>query len=230
MGWTGTLLQGHQGDALENIGELSDYEARTAIMEAGLVISGLADIWEMWNLQDKLSFWDTYLKVLWDEENPSGDFQINKLKETEELTDWHGEPFEPAFRAAVIQMEVMAISCAFAVQALKAKKNSKVAWAYVGQANHWLGILQGIISGRSLERGATASTMSALGKMGADASHIENRAMKKTVFEWCEQNMHRFPSVEGATRETVNKLVPVTYRTLRDWIAEWNKLRAGAKQ
>lgn len=76
------------------------------------------------------------------------------------------------------------------------------------------------------ERISTA--MSKLGKLGADAAHAENRAMKKTVFEWCDVHISEFKSMDSAASAVAGKIVPVTFRTVRSWIATWKKTHQSA--
>ena len=64
--------------------------------------------------------------------------------------------------------------------------------------------------------------LSALGKKAAEVRHAENHAMKKQVWEWCVGNRARYRSRERAA-EAASTLVPVTHRTVRDWIEEWDK-------
>ncbi|MFC7516592.1 hypothetical protein ACFQUU_16405 [Herbaspirillum sp. GCM10030257] len=199
-------------------------EMRTPITEAGLVISELVSIWEMWSFDDKLDFWDFIFRTMWKDDATSGEAQLKELKKTEDLTDWDGEPFIPGFKAAIVQISTMQVACAFAVQALKAEKGSAVAWSYACEANQWLGILQGIISGREMENGS-----SKLAKLGADARHTENRKMKSDVFAWCDENMARHKSMDSAAEAIAGKEVPVTFRTARSWIGEWKKLRSAGK-
>ena len=53
----------------------------------------------------------------------------------------------------------------------------------------------------------------------ANASHSENRALKKDVFEWYLKNRHNYKSMEEAAA-AATKIVPMTHRTVREWIAE----------
>jgi hypothetical protein len=64
--------------------------------------------------------------------------------------------------------------------------------------------------------------MSALGKLGADAAHVENRALKKEAFAWCDANMKNFPSMDSAAG-ALQKVVPVAFRTARSWVGDWKK-------
>jgi hypothetical protein len=201
---------------------------QTSVMAAGCVVSALVDIWaDMWKFEERL-FWDEIFKDFYDDQNTSGSVKIDEIAEAEELTEWKGEPLIPGFKAAVIQIMTLMAACAFAVQAMKAKTNSSEAWHFACEANHWLGILQGIISGRGMEQGTSKLAMSALGKLGANAAHAENRALKRIVFEWCDLNMKNFKSMDSAATAIAGKIVPVVFRTARSWISDWKKDRQSA--
>ena len=56
--------------------------------------------------------------------------------------------------------------------------------------------------------------------------HAENRAMKQDVFDWLDANMSRFKSMDAAAEAIAGKVAPVAFRTARDWVADWKKLRS----
>lgn len=58
--------------------------------------------------------------------------------------------------------------------------------------------------------------------------HAETRSMKMDVFQWLEENMHKFKSMDKAA-EAVIKQQPIAFRTARDWVGEWKKLRSTGK-
>lgn len=62
-----------------------------------------------------------------------------------------------------------------------------------------------------------------LSRKGTDARHRENRAMRAQVFEWLDSNTFR--SLDAAAEALAGKIVPVTFRTARDWAGQWKKLR-----
>lgn len=203
----------HQGDTVP-------ISMRTPVTESGAVISGLCDIWDLWNLGEKNEFMDNIFKTLWDEENTSGEFQADQIAAIEDMTEWDGKPLVPGFKAAITQIAVGMTACAFAIQSFKAEKNSVEAWSYACEAKRWLGILQGTISGRGMEKGAEVSAFSLA---GLDARHSENRRMKADVFSWCDKNMRNYKSMDSAAEAIAGKEVPVTFRTARSWIADWKK-------
>lgn len=60
---------------------------------------------------------------------------------------------------------------------------------------------------------------------GAAIKHKENRAMKAEVFEWLNENRSKFKSMDK-TAEAITKLQPIAFRTARDWVGDWKKLRS----
>lgn len=62
--------------------------------------------------------------------------------------------------------------------------------------------------------------------IGLDARHNENRAMRAEVFEWLDANMARFKSMDAAAEAIAGNVTPVKFRTARDWVGKWKKLRS----
>lgn len=73
---------------------------------------------------------------------------------------------------------------------------------------------------------ATANARADLARAGAYARHAENRALKREAFAWLDLNRVKFPSMDKAAEALAGKIVPVAWRTARDWVAEWHKLKA----
>jgi hypothetical protein len=59
----------------------------------------------------------------------------------------------------------------------------------------------------------------------ANKRHAENRSMKAEVFVWLDANMVKFTSMDSAA-EGITKQQPIAFRTARDWVGEWKKLRS----
>jgi hypothetical protein len=206
----------------ENI-QRTPVEKRTPVTSAGEAVSALCDIWEIWKFEERVTFWDEVFKVLWDDEGTSGEDLLKKIKEYEDMTDWEGEPLVPGFKPAIVSIAIMQASCAFAVQAMKAKKNSASAWAYACEANHWLGILQGYISGR-----AVTGTENA--RKGGIAKNAPMAKLQAWVLERYEQGV--WPSKHNASfeiaPEAIKKAVDFETRlsqqraqkTIYDWLRE----------
>jgi hypothetical protein len=75
------------------------------------------------------------------------------------------------------------------------------------------------------EVGDATAARTALGKTGARARHTENRAMKTDVFAWLDTNMPNFKSMDAAAQAAI-KQQPIAFRTARDWIGQWKKVRS----
>jgi hypothetical protein len=58
--------------------------------------------------------------------------------------------------------------------------------------------------------------------------HSKSRADKQLVFAWCEENIHRFGSMDDAAMDIAETFVPQKFRTVRDWMTEWKKLRSAS--
>ena len=65
-----------------------------------------------------------------------------------------------------------------------------------------------------------------LANAGAAGRHTENRAIKQDVFAWLDTNMPNFKSMDSAAEAIAGKVAPVKFRTARDWVGEWKKLRS----
>jgi hypothetical protein len=63
---------------------------------------------------------------------------------------------------------------------------------------------------------------------GADATHDESRKMKAEVYLWLDDNMVNFKSMDSAAQAII-KQQPIAFRTARDWVGKWKKLRSASK-
>ena len=197
----------------------------TPITVAGSVLSTLTLIYEGWfPTQD---FLETFFKFMWDDEETSGANQVSELQKIEELVVGveefgEGEILTVEGKEALVKIGTLMVSCAFCVQAMKARKGSKLAWSYALDATQWLGIFQGLISGS-----AGANAITRMAKNGAAARHAENRSMKLDVFAWLDVNRENFKSMD-ATAAAITKQQPIAFRTARDWVGDWKKLRSAS--
>ncbi len=60
----------------------------------------------------------------------------------------------------------------------------------------------------------------------ATVRHSENHAMKKEVFDWLDVNMVNHSSMDDAAEAIAGKVVPVKWRTARDWVSQWKAVRS----
>lgn len=63
----------------------------------------------------------------------------------------------------------------------------------------------------------------------AHKRHAENHAMKAEVFSWLDSNMATFKSMDSAASAIAGKVAPIAFRTAREWVGEWKKLRSTGK-
>ena len=65
---------------------------------------------------------------------------------------------------------------------------------------------------------------SAIAIKAAGVRHAEHRSMKLDVFRWLDEQVN-FKSLDSAA-EAVIKQQPIAFRTARDWVGEWKKVRS----
>jgi len=63
---------------------------------------------------------------------------------------------------------------------------------------------------------------------GLKKRHKENRDMKAEAFIWLDQNRENYKSMDDVAM-AIKELLPIKFRTARDWVAEWKKLRSPGK-
>jgi len=115
-----------------------------------------------------------------------------------------------------------------------AEENFKLAFDWLHEAYDSVSLEHGNWSWEGgVEDGKQSSTdtaleaaRSALAKNAAKARHAENRALKQQVFEWCDGNMANTPSMDAAASLVAGVIVPVAWRTVREWMTDWRKLRS----
>ena len=73
------------------------------------------------------------------------------------------------------------------------------------------------------DRAIEKQAISTHAKRAADGTHVENRRMKAQVFQWCDENMHKYKSRERAAQAVAGKIVPVMPRTVYEWMVSWKK-------
>ena len=217
------FYRGALGGVMEN--EDSGYSgsgnSNSAIPDAGKVVGRLSEFWDEVaekTGQGKGMFFDAVFGVMW-RDNGTG-FEQEKM-----LDSWFEDQTEDMKPLALLQAAFT--SCAYAVDAIKAEKGGDLleAWRCTSKANYWLGITIGSWSIRNEQ----PRLMKEFARRGADARHVENRAMKQDVFKWLDANMDHFSSMDSAAEAIAKGVVPAKFRTARDWVGEWKKIRAAGK-
>lgn len=128
-----------------------------------------------------------------------------------EHTGWH------------IQLMIVYLALAHCVEAMRPGLGIDHQWLNVCWAHNAIGRLRGSISG------ATSGAREAIAdraKLGAAARHKENRDMKDEAFAWLNLNMERFSSLDSAAAAIAGSVLPITFRTARDWVGQWKKLQS----
>ncbi len=161
----------------------------------------------------KKEFWDIF-KTCWDEKNSKFGDKLSKEFD-KDLFD-KDEPDANYILIAAI------ITIAYVVDTMKAYKANKelFAWHYACRAHTWFGFMLSGINSVPYHN----NIISNFAKKGAMASHAENHAMRKQVQDWYGKLKGNFKSMSKAAETAFEeKLVPVTHRTLYEWIREFNK-------
>jgi hypothetical protein len=214
------------------------------------VLEKLVPIYETIGLENSKAFSMFYSEL--ESSAATGKDYIAKIKDAEKNVEGH--VLTIGDKHSRLCAAVLSTACAFSIQALKntmvmhvlkaemqkqemrgsglnphkaevlenIEKLTSEAWLHATQATHWLGILQGL----TLKSQAAASRFS---QLGLDARHAENRAMKAIIFEWCDKHMEDYKSMDKAAEAVAWKEIPMGFRTVRDWMTEWRKLRPAGK-
>lgn len=181
----------------------------TPIQICAVAIGRLAEFWD--DVADRTGqghgkFIDEVFGAIWRDGNTGEKFEA-------EFDQWDDQP-EDMKQLGLIQAAFT--SCAYACQAMKAQKDDDLltAWRYTARCEYWLGIVVGAWSLRRLQGEPTSE----FAKLGADARHAENRSMKAQVIAWYTENADKLGSKDAAAEQAAGKLVPVKFRTVRDWL------------
>lgn len=188
------------------------------------VLQSLSDFWATMGLETGVPFKDLY-KEISDDESKTGEQMRENFLQTKDKRDWEGHILSDEAKGNMALLSIIQVACAYAVQALKTTNDEMRAWDHMCNAIFWHGLLQGTIFGR----GPAPDNLN-FAKLGSDAVHKENRTMKREVFDWCDDNMINFKSMDSAAESIAGRLVPVKFRTARSWIAEWKKLQSAGRK
>lgn len=58
--------------------------------------------------------------------------------------------------------------------------------------------------------------------------HAENHSLRDTVYLWVDENIKPGMALDSAASEVAGKIVPLKWRTVRDHLTEWKKLRSAS--
>lgn len=131
----------------------------------------------------------------------------------QEIRRWDEQPED---MKPLGMLQAMFIACAYACQGMKAQQDNNLtgAWQYTTRCEYWLGIVVGTWSLRSQD----AKPGIEFAKIGANARHKENRDMKAQALEWYAAHGASVGSKDAAAEAIAGKVVPVKFRTVRDWL------------
>jgi hypothetical protein len=71
--------------------------------------------------------------------------------------------------------------------------------------------------------------ISVTARAAAIARHAKNRAMKQQAIRYYSENQHKFKSMDAAAEAIAGKIVPLAFRTVRDWIGEYRRALRAAR-
>jgi hypothetical protein len=93
-------------------------------------------------------------------------------------------------------------------------KDLEYAWRCLSRAHYWCGFA--VASYFHCKR--LAPTGKAWAAMAAERRHTENRALKAFTISWYKENAAHFKSKDEAAAKAAGAVVPVKFRTVRDWL------------
>lgn len=190
-------------------------EMRTPITVAASVISEVCEIFVRalgGILEDKGEdpeghFFENIFKGTWDDEENDGDRQ-----EKEFFAEFEDNPGEVGQFAMI---HAMLIAVSYSVQAMKAEKNSSLAWSYAASANYWCGIIKATPFGYKNGDLNAASVM-------AKRRHAENYALTETAKRHWKENIDPKLSAQKAADELI-KIVPLSHKKLAEIVSQAKK-------
>lgn len=148
-------------------------------------------------------------------DNPVGYFTDMLLAHEDE----YNRPGSEDYMGHVVLIGVIYASLAHCVEAMRDNCSRDEQWYHVGWAHMYLGYLRGTVPGHQM---GVRSESRRRAKKAASGRHKENHAMKQDAFDFLRTNTGAFKSMNAAA-DAVREIVPITFRTARDWVAEWHK-------
>lgn len=123
---------------------------------------------------------------------------------------------DPKAAAEAALLHAISLTVSFAVQAIKARKNSGLAWSFSTTAMYWAGILRGDDhSNRQDNFSEAASQM-------ARRRHAENYALAEDALRHWRENIPAEMSAQKAATE-LTKVVPLSHKKLAELVSAAKK-------
>lgn len=183
--------------------EMPAHSERNAEHVAYAVLSVARDIFVAANLGSKEDFNSSVFSTVCQSENSIGDALRAEFIDSGDGLEYPEE-------------HLVWMVTDYAVQSLRAEEREEVgtAWAFAADAVHWLGYLQGMFGARDV------SNISIAMRSLAELRHRENRAMREEAIQWYLANKDRIRTKDAAAEAIAGKLLPVKFRTVRDWLSK----------
>lgn len=156
-------------------------------------------------------YFEMIFKKTWDSDTTDGD-----REEKDFFDDFEKDPVE-ASKFAMLRAILIATS--YSVQAMKAEKDSALAWSYASSANYWCGILRAAPYGYKENRSQAASVM-------AKSRHAESYALAEIAKKHWKENIDPKLSAQKAATE-LTKVVPLSHKKLAEIVSEAKKEVSG---
>jgi hypothetical protein len=119
---------------------------------------------------------------------------------------------------------LMSMACCISAEAFLLDKKLALSIRSATDASQWMGYLLGNISGFNANKELSESA-----RKKAIKRHQPNAENREKVFDWCEQNMDQFATMDAAAFDIAETFVPNKFRTVHGWIGEWKKERSAGK-
>ena len=190
--------------------QLSEPAVHTPSSEAGETLGTLSEVFVSWFPERPADeFQKKWLAEMWADDELFAAPTHNTLgksefRESDELND------DPT------PLMLFVLACATCIKAIKCEQlgRREEAWFLACVGAKIVGTIQGIDANRAGAKGA----LSDLAKRAAGVRHSENREMKAQVLEWFAENRGKYRSKDEAAAIIAGKVVPVTFRTVREWL------------
>lgn len=191
------------------------------------VLDRLERHYKRWADAGQLSgtFADSVFRKIWADQETTGE------KALEMLTKVGSAEPKLDVRSYPAGFWLTLVSCAYCVQAIRAVKDGSLVSAswHSMQASRFEGMVFGIDTGVEVGILLPGDILKRNARKGAMSRHAENHAMKALVFDWYSENGANFRSMDKAAEAIAGKLVPVSFRTARVWLAEFKKVRLASR-